>query len=69
MVGRIFGGRKDFDEGFATGFHYGAEIAYGTIRMVLANGKRPPDEGGHTDACECRPCELIREILRARSDS
>ena len=63
MAGGLFGGSKAFEEGFATGFAWGEHIAYGTIRLVLSERLQHFDEGGHTPACECKPCELIREVL------
>lgn len=62
----IFNRRKAFDEGFATGFDWGAAVAYGSIHWVLINGQRPFDEGGHHPRCQCKPCELILEVLRVR---
>ena len=66
MVCQIFDKRKAFEEGFATGFSYGESMAYGTIRMVLADSQRPFDEGGHPQTCKCKPCQLINEVLAAR---
>ena len=58
--------RKKFEEGFATGFAWGTNTAYGSIRMVLAEGHLSPDEGGHANNCKCKPCDLIRDVLAAR---
>lgn len=65
----LFGSRRAYEEGLATGFAWGGDVAYGTIRMVLAEMHLPFDQGGHPLTCECRPCELIREVLETRKAS
>ena len=67
MFERFLGKDKALEEGFATGFGWGADMAYSTIRMVLSETQKPFDEGGHSYTCECKPCGLIRDVLSARS--